>query len=185
MRGSQAVADEALLVYGLDAQRVQPVFNAADPFFVPGAERRRDGALVVARDEPRKARGAALAAADETGTRLTIVDAAPDDAALRRHYRQARWLLAPSLLEGFDLPIVEALACGTAVIASDIPAHRELVQRGSQGLVLVAPPKESGGRWSWPGAVRVLSQEPPALAAPPPWTWDEAAQAIASLIERA
>jgi hypothetical protein len=58
------------------------------------------------------------------------------------------------------------------------------VQRGSRGLVLVAPPKESGGQWSWPGAVRALSQEPPALAAPPPWTWDEAAQAIASLIER-
>ena len=35
-------------------------------------------------------------------------------------------LLSPSLAEGFDLPVVEALALKTPVIASDIPAHREL-----------------------------------------------------------
>jgi len=38
----------------------------------------------------------------------------------------ARALLAPSLAEGFDLPVVEALSLGTPVIASDIPVHREL-----------------------------------------------------------
>lgn len=35
-------------------------------------------------------------------------------------------LLSPSLAEGFDLPVVEALALRTPVIASDIPVHREL-----------------------------------------------------------
>jgi glycosyltransferase involved in cell wall biosynthesis len=35
-------------------------------------------------------------------------------------------LLAPSLSEGFDLPVSEALVLGTPVIASDIPVHREL-----------------------------------------------------------
>jgi glycosyltransferase involved in cell wall biosynthesis len=35
-------------------------------------------------------------------------------------------LLGPSFAEGFDLPVVEALALRTPVIASDIPAHREL-----------------------------------------------------------
>jgi glycosyltransferase involved in cell wall biosynthesis len=35
-------------------------------------------------------------------------------------------LLAPSLAEGFDLPVIEALSLGTPVIASDIPVHREL-----------------------------------------------------------
>ena len=35
-------------------------------------------------------------------------------------------LAAPSLFEGFDLPILEALACGCPVVASDIGAHREI-----------------------------------------------------------
>jgi len=32
----------------------------------------------------------------------------------------------PSFAEGFGLPIIEALAVGTPVIASDLPAHREI-----------------------------------------------------------
>lgn len=38
----------------------------------------------------------------------------------------ARALVAPSSVEGFDLPAVEASAMGLPIIASDIPAHREL-----------------------------------------------------------
>lgn len=48
------------------------------------------------------------------------------DDELARLIRGARALLAPSAAEGFDLPVVEALALSTPVIASDIPAHREL-----------------------------------------------------------
>jgi glycosyltransferase involved in cell wall biosynthesis len=35
-------------------------------------------------------------------------------------------LLSPSLTEGFGLPIIEALHLGAPVVASDIPAHREV-----------------------------------------------------------
>ena len=46
----------------------------------------------------------------------------------------ARALLMPSLAEGFGLPIIEAQALGCPVIASDIPAHREVVG-GSAALL--------------------------------------------------
>jgi glycosyltransferase involved in cell wall biosynthesis len=41
-------------------------------------------------------------------------------------YRRAAIVLLPSDREGFGLPVVEAMACGTPVIASDIPALREV-----------------------------------------------------------
>jgi glycosyltransferase involved in cell wall biosynthesis len=45
--------------------------------------------------------------------------------ALLRILSGARALLMPSFAEGFGMPIIEALAIGTPVIASDIAAHRE------------------------------------------------------------
>jgi glycosyltransferase involved in cell wall biosynthesis len=48
------------------------------------------------------------------------------DADLQYAYRRSRCLIFPSFAEGFGLPIVEALAQGLPVIASDIPVHREV-----------------------------------------------------------
>jgi glycosyltransferase involved in cell wall biosynthesis len=45
---------------------------------------------------------------------------------LRRLIAHARALLMPSFAEGFGLPVIEALAVGTPVVASDLPAHREI-----------------------------------------------------------
>lgn len=44
---------------------------------------------------------------------------------LARLYRGARALLLPSDNEGFGLPVIESLACGTPVVASDLPTLRE------------------------------------------------------------
>ena len=41
-------------------------------------------------------------------------------------YRNCELLLAPSLVEGFGLPVAEALLAGCRVVCSDIPAFREL-----------------------------------------------------------
>jgi glycosyltransferase involved in cell wall biosynthesis len=40
--------------------------------------------------------------------------------------KNARALLLPSYAEGFGFPLLEALACGTPVLCSDIPALREI-----------------------------------------------------------
>ncbi len=45
--------------------------------------------------------------------------------ALRQLLSAARALLMPSFAEGFGIPIIEALAVGTPVIASDLASHRE------------------------------------------------------------
>jgi glycosyltransferase involved in cell wall biosynthesis len=41
-------------------------------------------------------------------------------------YRKAAIVLQPSEAEGFGLPIIEALACGAIIVASDIPVLREV-----------------------------------------------------------
>jgi|GEM_PF-4476039 len=55
-----------------------------------------------------------------------------EDATLRAMYSRADLLVSPSLAEGFNLPLIEAASCGTPVIASDLPVHREVL--GSAGL---------------------------------------------------
>jgi len=48
------------------------------------------------------------------------------DELLQWCYRNCLLLLAPSAIEGFGLPIAEALLAGCQIVCSDIPAFREL-----------------------------------------------------------
>lgn len=41
-------------------------------------------------------------------------------------YHNAEAVFVPSLAEGFSLPLIEALACDTPVVASDLEVHREV-----------------------------------------------------------
>jgi glycosyltransferase involved in cell wall biosynthesis len=66
---------------------------------------------------------------------------------LRQLLTGARALLMPSFAEGFGIPIIEALALGTPVIASDLPAHREA---GGSQVTYVSPIDGIG----WLSAIR-------------------------------
>ena len=97
---------------------------------------------------------------------VKLTGAVSDD-ELAAIYTGAHALVFPSDDEGFGLPPVEALACGTPVVASDVPALREVLDGRAtlsavddiEGLVAAA---ESAER-----------PAPP----PPAWTWEDAAQA--------
>lgn len=71
------------------------------------------------------------------GDRVTIVGRVPAR-ELAAWYRRAQVLVSPSLYEGFGLPVAEAMASGTAVIASDAGALPELVADGETGRVVPA-----------------------------------------------
>jgi len=55
-----------------------------------------------------------------------------DRKSLAALYHRAGLVLLPSEAEGFGLPVIEALACGAIVVASDIPVLREV---GGDGAV--------------------------------------------------
>ena len=48
------------------------------------------------------------------------------EAELNWCYRHCAALIAPSITEGFGLPVAEGILAGCRVVASDIPAHREI-----------------------------------------------------------
>jgi glycosyltransferase involved in cell wall biosynthesis len=58
-----------------------------------------------------------------------------EPAVLAALYRRAALLLMPSEAEGFGLPLIEAMACATPVLASDIPVLREV---GAEAAVYCA-----------------------------------------------
>jgi glycosyltransferase involved in cell wall biosynthesis len=77
---------------------------------------------------------------ERKGMRITIVPFI-EDADMPAVYRQAMALFYPSRHEGFGLPIVEAMACGTPVVASNASSIPEVAGAGA----LLADPDDAAG----------------------------------------
>jgi len=56
----------------------------------------------------------------EQGDAKIEVHAHVEDARLQEWYKSAAFLLSPSLAEGYNLPVAEAIASGGNVLCSDI-----------------------------------------------------------------
>lgn len=93
-------------------------------------------------------------------------------------YRGARLVLHPSDAEGFGLPLLEALACGAVVVASEIPAHVEV----GGAAVVFCPPGQPEAWVKVCGALLDGTLEVPSRAGrlhhARRWSWAEHARRI-------
>ena len=104
-----------------------------------------------------------------------IVTGEVDDDELAALYTGAHALVLPSAEEGFGLPAVEALACGTPVVAADGPSLREVLD-GRATFV------DAGDVAGMVAAAHEARRPAPD---PPEWTWADAAAATWDVYERA
>jgi alpha-1,3-rhamnosyl/mannosyltransferase len=133
---SEFTASELETLLKVPRAKIPVVPNAVDDIFtVEGPRAEGEYLLVVGTLEPRKNLARAVEAAARTGRELRVVGAPGwggveargahvtwlgevDDAELARQYRGADCLVYPSLYEGFGIPVLEAMACGTPVVTS-------------------------------------------------------------------
>jgi glycosyltransferase involved in cell wall biosynthesis len=190
---TQTVADDALAHLRLSPEQLVVIPEAADPVMYPrGAEdvaavRERFGLperflvwvgglrhpnpakhivklAAAARELPLVLVGATRPWAHELQS--VILTGRVSDEQLASIYSAAQALVVSSTEEGFGLPAVEALACGTPVVACDSPALREVlgeratfVAPGDMGALVAAAqraarPAPEPPRWSWRDAAR-------------------------------
>lgn len=98
-------------------------------------ERVPDARLVVIGDGPDRARLETLLEKSGVRDAVEFLGFVPG-AVKAKHLREAWALVQPSPKEGWGLTVVEAGACGTAVVAADSPGLRDSVRRDETGLLV-------------------------------------------------
>jgi len=137
----------------VDPDRVRIVPNGVEPVFRPDGPRSQgDYVLAVGTLEPRKNLSVAVDAARLAGVELRVAGMGgwggvavpgwvgePSDDGLAALIRGARCLVYPSLYEGFGIPVLEAMACGTPVVTSRGGATEEI----AGGAAVLVDPRDA------------------------------------------
>lgn len=118
--------------------------------------------------------------------RVTMVDPQPHE-LLSTYYRAADACLVPSRSESFGLVALEAAACGTPVVASNVGGLTTLVDHGRTGYLVDEPDPAA-----YAGHVRRLVAEPllaerlstASVLRARRYTWRDAASALLAVHER-
>lgn len=106
------------------------------------------------------------------------------DAELAYHYKNAAFFAATSLHEGFCLPLIEAQACGTPVIASNCSALPEVAGDGALFVNPRSPADIANAMrrvWEDQSLAAELSQR--ALINAKRFSWEKAARALRGQLE--
>jgi glycosyltransferase involved in cell wall biosynthesis len=114
--------------------RLEP-YKQLDRLIGALAELPPDWRLAIAGEGPARAGLTELVAASGLAGRVEILGRIPDG-ELRSLLRAASVVASLSRHEAYGLTLVEGLAAGASVVASDIPAHREVLE-GQQATSLV------------------------------------------------
>jgi len=142
---SEFTKRDVVEVAGVPEERIDVAYNAADAsVFTPdGPSAPGEYVLAVGTLEPRKNLPRLVEATAALGLELRIAGAAgwggvavegahvrwlgrTNDDELAAQLRGARCLAYPSLWEGFGIPVLEAMLCGTAVVTSADSAMAEV-----------------------------------------------------------
>jgi glycosyltransferase involved in cell wall biosynthesis len=155
---SERTKADLVELYGIPPGKIVVTPHGVDPAFGPGERGANSYLLFVGAIERRKNPLAAAGAAEEVGLPLVVAGPIRDGRlarelerrgadlrgyvekpALAELYSGAAALVLPSRYEGFGLPVLEAMASGTPVVAEPDPALREVageaaVYAGPDGL---------------------------------------------------
>jgi glycosyltransferase involved in cell wall biosynthesis len=111
----------------------------------------------------------------------------PSAKKLRDMYNQSRVWFISSRSEGFCLPILEAMACGAAVVSTDHDTVRGLVEPGINGELVPVGDPEAIARTSielWADDQKRLQISRNAQRCTSEYNWTSAAESMVSVLQR-
>jgi glycosyltransferase involved in cell wall biosynthesis len=124
--------------------------------------------LVILGDGPDRRRLEAYAADLRVAGRVTFAGAT-SPAVQHRWLRTARVFVALAGEDTSGVHMMEALAAGASVVASEIPVHREVIERVGHGTAFFVSP--DGSPLDVADAIELAAQQPASAGAPVP-SWE-------------